>query len=108
MWRIGIELTKGRRATRLILQKVLGHIAHIFEYKREMFCTCHRIYNFVEEAPKRGWFELPSDILDELRAIGLHLPLAVSNLRAPFARKYGLPTLPRRPGAQRARAHIPK
>ena len=63
------------------LGMILGHVCHVFQYRRELYSLLHHSYKFQSQLPKQGWHRLPAHISDELFSIMLHLPLAVCNMR---------------------------
>lgn len=67
--------------TRNILQKLLGYVCFIFQFRREMYSLQHHIYKFVQGMPNHGWRRLPGFVIDELRSIGLHLPFCIWDMR---------------------------
>ncbi|CAE7463493.1 unnamed protein product [Symbiodinium sp. CCMP2592] len=76
VWSLIAKTVHAGTASKEILQKLLGFIAFIFQYRREMFSLIHHLYIFVEKLVpgKKVW--LPAFVLDELRSVALHLPMA--------------------------------
>eukprot|EP00438_Fugacium_kawagutii_P003209 Skav218054 [mRNA] locus=scaffold214:1429603:1436014:- [translate_table: standard] len=64
-----------------IFQKLLGYLCFIFQYKRECFSLQHHVYKYVSKMPADRWVRLPPHILDELRSMAYHIPLATWNMR---------------------------
>ena len=64
-----------------ILQKVLGYICFIFQFRRELFSLLHHVYKYLRGCPEHDWRRLPPYVLDELRSVCLHLPFAFWNMR---------------------------
>ena len=62
--------------TKKIMQEILGHVAFSFSFRKIFMSLLHRSYKFVESLPERSWRSIPPDIIDELRAVFLHLPIA--------------------------------
>ncbi|CAE7443412.1 unnamed protein product [Symbiodinium sp. CCMP2592] len=81
VWRLLERLVATGWATKEIMQKVLGFLAFAFQFRRELFCLHHRVYNFVAKLPEKKWCRLPNHIVDELRSVALHLPFARWNMR---------------------------
>ena len=69
------------------MQEILGHVAFSFSFRKIFMSLLHRSYKFVESLPERSWRPIPPDIIDEFRAVSLHLPIACRNLGAPLARE---------------------
>ena len=67
-----------------ILQKILGYVCFIFQFRREMYCLQHHIYKYIDGMGER-WRRLPGFICDELRSIAFHLPFAKWNMRKVFS-----------------------
>ena len=81
VWMLLQRIVTGGWASCDVLRQVLGNLAYIFQYRRELYSLQHRIYKFVSEMPVDRWCKLPDFVLDELRSCALHLPFAVCSLR---------------------------
>ena len=68
-------------ASQEVLRKVIGYLAYIFQYRRELYCLQHRAYVFIANMPQGRWMFLPAWLLDELRSMALHLPFAHWKMR---------------------------
>ena len=79
-----VAVVRAGRATRGILEKINGFVAFFCQYRREIFCLQHHIYNYVSGLPLDTWVRLPGFILDELRSVSLHLPFCVWHMRRSF------------------------
>ena len=84
-WSLICRVVKFGFCSKKILQKILGYICFIFQYRRELYSLQHHIYKFVQGLPTSGWRPIPGFILDELRSIGLHLAFAVWDMRRPLS-----------------------
>ena len=63
------------------MEKINSFLAFAFQFRRELFCLQHRIYNYVSGMPVSRWLPLPGFVLDELRSLSIHLPYATWNMR---------------------------
>ena len=81
LWSLLRLVLKTGLVSKKIMQKLLGYICFCFQYRREFFSLIHRGFVFTDELKEDAWSRLPSDIADELRAVALHLPLAVWHMR---------------------------
>ena len=61
-------------SSKRVLQQIMGHVAPVLEFRREIFAFLHHTYKFVESMPERAWISLRYFVCDELRAIALHMP----------------------------------
>ena len=68
-------------ASKAVLQKINGFLAFAFQFRRELFCLQHRIYNYVSGTHAAKWVRLPGFVVDELRSLSLHLAVAQWNMR---------------------------
>jgi hypothetical protein len=68
-------------ATQHRLQKLLGFICFIFQYRRELFSLQHHIYKYVQSMPNRRWVKLPGFVRDELRSMAFYMAFAVTDTR---------------------------
>ncbi|CAE7427492.1 unnamed protein product, partial [Symbiodinium sp. KB8] len=76
VWSLLSQTVRAGRASKAMLQKLLGFAAHIFQYRREQFSVMHHLYVFVAGLPEEKVVTLPGYILDELRALALQMPFA--------------------------------
>ena len=81
VWKLTSAIVRVGRATKVILQKLAGFLAFIFGFRRELFCLLHHFFNFVSNMKEGIWIRLPEFLLDELRSVALHLPVAVWCMR---------------------------
>ena len=81
VWQILRKIVALGFCTKEILQRVLGFVCFIFQYRREFYSLQHHIYKYIEGIKGGRWVRLPNHIVDELRSIALHLPLAVWQMR---------------------------
>ncbi|CAE7246419.1 unnamed protein product [Symbiodinium sp. CCMP2592] len=81
VWMLLFKIVSGGWASGDVLRQVLGYLAYIFQYRRELYALHHRMYKFVDGMPPDRWVKLPNYVLDELRSCALHLPFAVSSMR---------------------------
>ncbi|CAE7273945.1 rluB [Symbiodinium sp. CCMP2592] len=81
VWMLLFKIVSGGWASGDVLRQVLGYLAYIFQYRRELYALHHRMYKFVDGMPPDRWIKLPNYVLDELRSCALHLPFAVSSMR---------------------------
>lgn len=84
-WSLICRVVKFGFCSKKILQKILGYVCFIFQYRRELYSLQHHIYKFVQGLPTSGWRPIPGFILDELRSIGLHLAFAFWDMRRPLS-----------------------
>ena len=63
----------------------LGLTIVALSLRREFLCLLHRIYKWNHPHDYVTWYRIPPAIADELFVLALHLPLAVSDLRAPIS-----------------------
>ena len=68
-------------ASKAVLQKINGFLAFAFQFRRELFCLQHRIYNYVSGMHAAKSVRLPGFVVDELRSLSLHLAFAQWNMR---------------------------
>ena len=69
--------------TKKLVEEMLGVIVAALSLRREFLCLLHRVYKWNPPHQYNVWYRTPADISDELFTLGLHLPLAVADLRAP-------------------------
>ncbi|CAE7216591.1 unnamed protein product, partial [Symbiodinium sp. KB8] len=81
VWVLIAKLVTGGFACRGVLQRVVGYLAFIFQYRRELYGLLHHMYKYLAKMPEGRWVPLPGHILDELRSCALHLPFATWNMR---------------------------
>ena len=81
VWQILRKIVELGFCTKEILQRVLGFVCFIFQYRREFYSLQHHIYSYIESMKCERWVRLPNHIVDELRSIALHLPFAVWHMR---------------------------
>lgn len=81
LWSLLRMVLKTGWVSKKVMQKLLGYICFCFQYRREFFSLIHRGFVFTDGLKEDNWSRLPSDVADELRAVALHLPLAVWNMR---------------------------
>ena len=67
--------------TKELMQKVVGYMSFVFQFRREMYSLQHHVYKFISNLPRRKWRPIPGHVLDELRSFAVHLPFAVWNMR---------------------------
>ena len=67
--------------TKEILQKVMGSVCFVFQYRREFYSLQHHVYKFIQGMKEGRWTYLPGHINDELRSIALHVPFAFWSMR---------------------------
>ena len=80
-WSLICRVVRFEHCTKHILQKLLGYVCFIFQYRRELYALQHHIYKFVNSMPSKGRRQIPFFILDELRSIGLHLAFSFWDMR---------------------------
>ena len=80
-WRLISLVVKVGWITQKALQKIIGYVCFAFQFRRELYCLLHHTYNFVDRLPEDGWARVPANIIDELRSIAYHLPLAFWSMR---------------------------
>ncbi|CAE7267798.1 unnamed protein product, partial [Symbiodinium sp. CCMP2456] len=81
VWFLIAKLVSGGFASRVVLQRVVGYLAFIFQFRRELYGLLHHMYKYLAKMPEGRWVPLPGHILDELRSCALHLPFATWNMR---------------------------
>ena len=81
VWVLLCRVVKLEHCTKNILQKILGYVCFIFQYRRELYSLQHHIYKFLQKMPSKGWRFLPGFIVDELRSMGLRLAFAFWDMR---------------------------
>ncbi|CAE7196758.1 unnamed protein product [Symbiodinium sp. CCMP2592] len=81
VWGLIAKLVTGGFASRVVLQRVVGYLAFIFQFRRELYGLLHHMYKYLAKMPEGRWVPLPGHILDELRSCALHLPFATWNMR---------------------------
>ena len=84
VWTLIFRVVALGRCAKKILQKILGYVCFIFQYRREMYSLMHHIYKFVDRMSSKQWVRLPGFIRDELRSIAIHVPWAFWNMRKPL------------------------
>ncbi|CAE7813662.1 SMYD3, partial [Symbiodinium sp. CCMP2456] len=81
VWMILMKIVTGGWCSREVLQKTIGYLAFVFQYRREFYSLQHHVYRYLERMPAGKWVPLPGYILDELRSCSLHLPFARWDMR---------------------------
>ncbi|CAE7719402.1 unnamed protein product [Symbiodinium sp. CCMP2592] len=81
VWMLLSKIVAGGWCNKDVLRRVLGFLAYIFQYRRELYCLQHHIYKYVQAMPDERWCRLPRHVLDELRSFALHLPFACWDMR---------------------------
>ena len=81
VWCLIHRMVKHGYATRHLLQKLLGFICFIFQYRRELFSLQHHIYKYMQTIPDKRWIKLPGFIRDELRSMAFHMAFAFTDMR---------------------------
>ena len=86
VWQILRKIVDLGFCTKEILQRVLGFVCFIFQYRREFYSLQHHIYRYIEGMKIDRWVRLPNQIIDELRSIAFHLPFAFWSMRRELGR----------------------
>ena len=81
VWMLLFKVVTGGWCSREVLQKVVGYLAFVFQYRREFYGLQHHVYRYIAKMPDKKWVLLPGYILDELRSCALHLPFARWDMR---------------------------
>ncbi|CAE7732232.1 osm1, partial [Symbiodinium sp. KB8] len=81
VWMLLMKIVTGGWCSREVLQKVIGYLAFIFQYRREFYSLQHHVYRYLDRMPPGKWVPLPGYLLDELRSCSLHLPFARWDMR---------------------------
>ena len=81
IWEVLRRIIELGFCTKAILQKVLGSVCFVFQYRREFYALQHHIYKFLRGMRDGKWMHLPCHVLDELRSIALHLPFSTWRMR---------------------------
>ncbi|CAE7210929.1 SMYD3 [Symbiodinium sp. CCMP2592] len=81
VWMLLFKIVTGGWCSREVLQKVVGYLAFVFQYRREFYGLQHHVYRYIAKMPDKKWVRLPGYILDELRSCSLHLPFARWDMR---------------------------
>ena len=81
LWVLIEKLIAGEYASKEVLQKVVGHLAFAFQFRREVYALLHHLYRYIDRMASVRWIRLPKHIQDELRSCSLHLPFAVCSMR---------------------------
>ena len=81
LWYLISLIVESGWASKAVMEKINGFLAFAFQFRRELFCLRHRIYNYVSGMPVGLWLPLPGFVLDELRSLSIHLPYATWNMR---------------------------
>lgn len=82
-WSLVQQVVQLGWCTKKILQKVMGYICFIFQFRREFYSLQHHIYKYIDRMHEQ-WNRLPGFICDELRSMAYHIPLAKWNMRKTF------------------------
>ena len=71
------------------LTTISGFMRRSLDHQIRISTCFHHCYRFVEdiEGHPNTWARVPAFIIDEIRAVGLHVKIAVANLRAPVSNK---------------------
>lgn len=85
VWVLLLEVIKYGRASKQILQRLLGYVCFFFQYRRELYALQHHVYKFLDSMVDEGVCNIPTYIQDELRSMCLHLPFSCWNMRRQFA-----------------------
>ena len=67
VWHILRKIVELGFCTKEILQRILGFVCFIFQYRREFYSLQHHIYRYIEGMKCERWVRLPNHIVDELR-----------------------------------------
>ena len=86
VWQILRKIVDLGFCTKEILQRVLGFVCFIFQYRREFYSLQHHIYRYIEDMKVDQWVRLPNHIVDELRSMAFHVPFAVWGMRRELSR----------------------
>lgn len=84
LWLLLMKTIKVGYSSKELLQRILGYICFAFQYRREFYALQHHIYKFLETMKEGCLQRLPPHVLDELRAMSLHLPFCVWRMRRDF------------------------
>ena len=85
VWWLLKRVVEQGSCTKVGLQQILGYVCFMFSFRREFYSLQHHIYKFLRTCPEKGICRLPGFVLDELRAIALHIPFAFHNMRRKIA-----------------------
>ncbi|CAE7307811.1 unnamed protein product [Symbiodinium sp. CCMP2456] len=86
VWQILRKIVDLGFCTKEILQRLLGFVCFIFQYRREFYSLQHHIYRYMEGMKIDRWVRLPNHIIDELRSMAFHLPFAFWSMRRELGR----------------------
>ena len=104
LWLLLMKTIKLGYSSKEFLQRILGYICFVFQYRREFYALQHHIYKFLETMKGGCLQRLPPHVLDELRAMSLHLPFCVWRIRRDFySSLLSTDATPSAAGAARAR-----
>ncbi|CAE7727399.1 SMYD3 [Symbiodinium sp. CCMP2592] len=81
LWALLAKVVSLGWCTREVLQRIVGYVSFVFQFRREMYSLQHHIYKFMANLPKLKWRRIPGHVLDELRSFALHLPFAYFSMR---------------------------
>lgn len=84
LWLLLMKTIKVGYSSKELLQRILGYNCFAFQYRREFYALQHHIYKFLETMKEGCLQRLPPHVLDELRAMSLHLPFCVWRMRRDF------------------------
>lgn len=87
VWKLLWQVTCEGKCTKNILQKLLGYVCFIFQFRREFYALQHHIYKYVDSMPGGKCVRLPAFVIDEIRSIMLHIPFSVWNMRRELSEK---------------------
>ncbi|CAE6958585.1 unnamed protein product, partial [Symbiodinium sp. CCMP2592] len=81
LWALLAKVVSLGWCTREVLQRIVGYVSFVFQFRREMYSLQHHIYKFMANLPRQKWRRIPGHVLDELRSFALHLPFAYFSMR---------------------------
>ena len=81
VWKLLLKVTCEGRCTKNILQKLLGYVCFILQFRREFYALQHLFYKYVDGMPGGKCVKLPAFVIDEIRSIMLRIPFSVWNMR---------------------------
>jgi hypothetical protein len=82
---LGILLLLRGQTTEEVLKSFLGALSHPVMRRKICMCTLVRVYTWMNGLAEAKVEKIPADIWEELWAGIVHLPLAVTCLRAPVS-----------------------
>lgn len=81
VWWLILQVVQQGQCSKQALQRVLGYVCFIFQFRREFYSLQHHIYKYIDGMKDDCNYKLPAHILDELRSMAVHIPFSTWHMR---------------------------